>query len=154
MSLFSEHYGNGLDTQDYDWTLKLGEKRKDFSRVMKENLKVEEELRKKAEEQLETRGAKLEGDRAELKAVQAELAQLKEKSSKCREDALMEISRLQARVDDIERKLAGVPKEIAAARTAALAEYRSSAEFKQVWSENFDEGVRTFIYNVWRKHLE
>ena len=36
--------------QDCDWTLKLGEKQKDFNRVMKENLKEEEELRKKAEE--------------------------------------------------------------------------------------------------------
>ena len=44
----------------------------------------------------------------------------------------MDISRLQARVDDAERKLVGVPKEIAAARTAALAEYQSSAEFEQV----------------------
>ena len=42
---------------------------------MKENLKVEEELWKKAKEQLETQGAKLEGARAELKAAQAELAQ-------------------------------------------------------------------------------
>ena len=40
--------------QDCDRTLKLGENRKDFGRVMKENLKAEEELRKKAEEQLET----------------------------------------------------------------------------------------------------
>ena len=90
---------------------------------MKENLKGEEELRKKAKEQLETQGAELERARAELRAAQAELAQLKETSSKCREDALMEISRLQARVDDIERKLARVPEEIVAARTAALAEY-------------------------------
>ena len=44
----------------------------------------------------------------------------------------MEISRLQARVDDVERKLAGVPKEITVARTAAMAEYQSSAEFEQV----------------------
>ena len=44
----------------------------------------------------------------------------------------MEISRLQARVDDAERKLAGVPEEIIAARTAAMAEYQSSAEFEQV----------------------
>ena len=35
----------------------------------------------------------------------------------------MEISRLQAWVDDGERKLAGVPEEIAATRTMALAEY-------------------------------
>ena len=35
----------------------------------------------------------------------------------------MEISRLQARVNNAERKLAEVPEEIVAARTAALAEY-------------------------------
>ena len=62
------------------------------------------------------------------------MAQLKETSSKCRDDA--------------ERKLAGVPEEIAAARTAALAEYQSSAEFELVRSKNFDDGVHTFIYNV------
>ena len=74
----------------------------------------------------------MEGARAELKIVQAELAELKETSSKYWEDALMEISRLQARADDAERKLAGVPEEIVAAKTAALARYQSSAEFKQV----------------------
>ena len=36
--------------QDCDQTLKLREKRKDFDHTMKENLKAEEELRKKAEE--------------------------------------------------------------------------------------------------------
>ena len=51
---------------------------------------------KKAEEQLETQGAELEEARAELKAAQAELAQLKEAFLKYREDALIEVSRLQA----------------------------------------------------------
>ena len=50
--------------------------------------------------------------------------------------------------------MAGVPEEIAAARTAALAEYQSSAEFEQVRNENFDEGVCTFMYNVWCEHPE
>ena len=36
--------------QDCEQTLKLREKRKDFGCVMKEKLKAEEELRKKAEE--------------------------------------------------------------------------------------------------------
>ena len=36
--------------QDYDWILKLRETRKDFGRVMKENLQAEEQLRKKVEE--------------------------------------------------------------------------------------------------------
>ena len=44
----------------------------------------------------------------------------------------MEISRLQARADNAKRKLVGVPEEIATAKTAALAEYQSSAEFEQV----------------------
>ena len=112
---------------------------------MKENFHAEDERRKEAERKLETQGAELEGARAELRAARAKLAQLKETSSKCREDALKEISWLQARVDDAERKLVGVPKEIAVAKTAALAEYQSSAEFDQVWNENFDEGIRMFI---------
>ena len=35
-----------------------------------------------------------------------------------------------------------------------MSEYQSSTEFEQVWAENFDEGVYTFIYNVWHKHPE
>ena len=73
-------------------------------------------------ERAETQGAELEGARAELRSVQAELAELKEASSKYREDVLMEISQLQARADDAKRKLAGVPEEIAVAKTTALAE--------------------------------
>ena len=63
--------------QDCDRTLKLGEKRKDFYRAMKENLKVEKELRKKAEEQLETRGGELEGARAELRLLRLSWLSLK-----------------------------------------------------------------------------
>ena len=63
-------------------------------------------------ERAETQGAELEGGRIELRSVQAELAELKEASSKYREDILMEISQLQARAEDAERKLAGVPEEI------------------------------------------
>ena len=33
-----------------------------------------------------------------------------------------------------------------------MAKYQSSAEFKQVQGESFDDGVCTFIYNVWREH--
>ena len=105
-------------------------------------------------ERTETQGAELERARAELRSVQAELVELKEASSKYREDALMEISQLYARAKDAERKLAGVPEEIAAAKTVALAKYQSSAEFQQVQEESFDDGVRTFIYNVWREHPE
>ena len=60
------------------------------------------------------------------------MAEVKESSSKYREDAVMEISWLHAWANDAERKLAEVPKEIVVAKTAALAEYQSSAEFKQV----------------------
>ena len=134
--------------QDCDRTLKLGESQTDFGRVMKEKLRAEEQLREKAEKQLETQMAELEGARAKLKVVQAELAELKGTSSKYWEDALMEIYRLQARADDAERKLAWVPEEIVAAKTAALAEYQSLSEFEQVREESFDDGVRTFIYNV------
>ena len=79
--------------QDYDRILKLEETQKDFSRVMKEKLQAKEQHRERAKEQLE-------GARAELKTIQAELAELKETSSKYREDALMEISQLQAQADD------------------------------------------------------
>ena len=72
-------------------------------------------MRKKAEEQLETKAAELERACAELTAAQAKVAQLKEASSKYREDALMEVSRLQAHVKDAERKVAGVPGELAGA---------------------------------------
>ena len=116
--------------EDCDWILKPGERQKDFCCVMKKNFQAEEERRKEAERKLETQGVELEGAHAELKAAQAELAQLKETSSRFQEDTLMEISRLQARVDDAERKLAGVPEEIVAAKTVALAEYQSSAEFE------------------------
>ena len=55
--------------------------------------------------------------------AQAELAQLKEAFLKYWEDAVMEVSRLQARVKDAERKVVEVPGEIAAAKTVALLEY-------------------------------
>ena len=64
----------------------------------------------------------MEGARAELKTAQAKLAELKESSSKYWEDIVMEISRLHAWADDAEMRLVEVPKEIAAAKTAALAE--------------------------------
>ena len=50
--------------------------------------------------------------------------------------------------------MVGVPEEIAIARTTTLAEYQSLAEFEQVQSENFDEGVCMFIYNIWLEHPE
>ena len=70
----------------------------------------------------ETRAAELEVVLAELKATQDELDGIKESSSKYREDTVMEISRLTAQAEGVERKLAEVPKEISATKTA-LAEY-------------------------------
>ena len=69
-------------------------------------------------------------------------------------DGLKESSSKYRSAEGVERKLAEVPKEIAAAKTAALAEYQSSAEFEQVRSEGFNDDVRTFIFNVCHKHLE
>ena len=43
--------------------------------------------------------------------------------SKYQEDVVIEISRLHARADDAEMRLVEVPREIAAAKTAALADY-------------------------------
>ena len=91
---------------------------------------------------------------AELKAAQDELDGLKASLSRYREDAVMEISQLTARAEGAERKLAEVPKGIDAAKSAALAKYQSSTEFGQVGSKGFEDGVRTFIYNVWREHPE
>ena len=50
--------------------------------------------------------------------------------------------------------MAEVPREITTAKTAALAEYQSSAKFRQVRDEGFKDGVRTFICNVWHEHPE
>ena len=80
--------------QHCDRTLKLGESQKEFSRAMKEKLRVEEQFKKEAEERAETQEAKLEGALVELRSVQGELAGLKEASSRYQEDALMEISQL------------------------------------------------------------
>ena len=45
-------------------------------------------------------------------------------------------------------------EEVAAAKAMALSEYQSSAEFKQVCGEQYDEGIRAFVYNIWREHPE
>ena len=140
--------------QDCDQTLKLRDSQNDFNRAMKEKLRAEEQLGKDAEQRTETQGAELEGARDELKSVQAELAELREASSKYWEDALVEISKLQARAEDTKKMLAGVPEEVVAAKTAALAEYQFSTEFQQVQGKSLDDGIRAFIYNVWREHPE
>ena len=88
---------------------------------------------------------KLGGPSWKEKAAQTELAKLKKSSSKYREDVVMEISQLHARVDDAEKRLAEVPREIVVAKTATLVEYQSSAKFRQVRDEGFEDGVRTFI---------
>ena len=89
-----------------------------------------EEIRKKVEEQLETKEAELDGARAKLTATQTEVAQLKKTFSKYRDDALMEVSRLQAQAEDMERKVTRVTGEIDAAETVALSEYQFLAKFE------------------------
>ena len=114
--------------EDCSRPLRIGDKRIEYGRLLKEQLQVEEEMRKKVEKQLETKGAELEGSRVELMAAQAEVAQLKEAFSKYREDASMEVSRLHARAKDAERRVARVPGEITIAKTMALFESKSSVE--------------------------
>ena len=54
---------------------------------------------------METQGAELEGACAELTTAQTEVARLKAAYSKYREDALIEVSHLQARTKNAERKV-------------------------------------------------
>ena len=72
----------------------------------------------------------MEGARAELTAAQAEVAHLKAGFSKYQDDALMEVSCLQARAEDVERKVIEAAEEMVAVKTVALSEYQSLAEFK------------------------
>ena len=50
--------------------------------------------------------------------------------------------------------MAEVAEEVATTKAGALSEYQSSIEFKQVYGENYDEGVWAFMYNVWHEHPE
>ena len=111
-------------------------------------------MRTKAEEQLETQGAELDEARAELMTAQTEMARLKAAFSKYQKDALMEVSRLQARAEDAERKAVKATEEVATTKIVAFSEYQSSAEFEQVCVDNYDEGVWAFMYNVWCEHPE
>ena len=43
---------------------------------------------------------------------------------------------------------------MATAKAMVLSEYQLSADFWQVCEEQYDEGVRAFMYNVWREHPE
>ena len=58
------------------------------------------------------------------------MARLKVAFSKYQEDALMEVSRLQARAKDTERKVVKIAEEVAIAKAMALSEYQSSVEFE------------------------
>ena len=106
------------------------------------------------EGQLEIQGVELEEVWAELAATQTEVAHLAVESSKHREDALMKVSRLQARAEAVERKAAKDAEEVVAAKAIVLSEYQSSTEFEQVYGEQYDEGVQAFMYNFWGEHLE
>ena len=66
----------------------------------------------------------------------------------------MEVSRLQARAEDTERKVVVTAEEMVAAKTMALSEYQALVEFEQVCGENYNEGIRAFMYNVWCEHPE
>ena len=57
----------------------------------------------------------------------------------------MEISRLQTQADDAERKLVGALEEIVVAKTTALVEYQSLAEFKQVQEGALMISAHSFI---------
>ena len=140
--------------EDCDRPLRIRERKIKHAHLLKERLQEEEGMRKKAKEQLETQGAELEGARTELAAAQIEVTSLKVAFSNYWEDALMEVSRLQARAEEVERKVAEDTKEMVAAKTVVLSEYQSSAEFEQVYADNYDEGVQEFMYNVWHEQPE
>ena len=61
---------------------------------------------------------------------------------------------MQAQAEVVERKAAETIEEMATAKAMALSEYQSSAEFRQVCEEQYDEGVWAFLYNVWHEHPE
>ena len=79
-----------------DRPLKVTEKQVEYAQHLRERVLEQEKKGEKVEGQLETQRVKLEGVRAELATTRTEVAYLTAKSSKYREDTLMEISRLQA----------------------------------------------------------
>ena len=134
--------------EDCDRPLKVSEKQAKFTKHLKERVLEEEGRRKEVEAQLDTKGAKLEGAQANLAATRSEVARLEA------EDTLMEVSCLQVHAEVPKRKVAEVTEEVAAARAIALSEYQSSDKFQLVCGEQYDEGVRAFLYNVSREHPE
>ena len=140
--------------EDYNRPLKVAEKQAEYAQHLRERVLEEEGKRRKVEGQLETQGVELEGVRAELAAAQAEVVRLMAESSKYQEDALIEVSYLQARAEATNRKAAEITEKVVVAKAIAFSEYQSSAKFEQVYGENYDEGIRAFIYNVWREHPE
>ena len=95
----------------------------EYAKELKEKVLEEEGRRKEAEAQLETKDAELERAQAELAVAQAEMACFKAESSKYREDALIEVSRLQAQAEAVERKAAEATEEVATAKAIVLSEY-------------------------------
>ena len=57
------------------------------------------------------------------------MARLEVENSKSREDALMEVSRLQARAETAKRKATEASEEVVAARAIALPECQLSSKF-------------------------
>ena len=80
----------------------------------------------------------MEGACAELAIAQAEVACFKTEFSKYREDALMKVSRLQARAEAAKRKVVEAAEEVVVAKAVAPSEYQSLAEFEQVCEEKYD----------------
>ena len=109
--------------EDCDRPLRVRERQIEHARLLKERLQEEEKMGKKAEKQLETQGAELEGAHVELAAAQTEVTGLKAAFSKYREDALIEVSRLQAQAENAERKVVKAAEEMVAVETVALSEY-------------------------------
>ena len=58
------------------------------------------------------------------------MARFKAESSKYREDALIEVSRLQARAEVAKKKATEAMDEVAVAKAITLSEYQSSDEFE------------------------
>ena len=121
-----------LAYEDCDRPLKVFEKWAEYAQHLRERVLEEEGKRKKVVGQLESQGVELEGVHTELAAARAEVARLMAESSMCGEDALMEVSHLQAQAEAVERKAAEVAEDVVAAKTIALFEYQSSAKFEQI----------------------
>ena len=74
--------------------------------------------------------------------------------NKAQEATAYENSSLQAKAEATERKAMEAEEKVAMASSLTTFICQSSLEFHQVKKAQFDEGVRAFMYNVWREHPE